>query len=590
MLKHLTVEQNEDLERSVTYDEIKRELIDKDVANDVYDFFISSKFPPGCNSSFITFIPETQDAKVVKDWQPISLIGSVYKTIAKNMANRLSTVILDLISDVQSAFISNHQILDSPFILNELISWCKYKKTKAMIFKADFEKAFDLVRWDYLDDILNKFGFGFKWRRWIQGCLNPAMGLKINIHKSKLMGTGIPQEDVNSAANLICCSALSMPFNYLGVKVGASSSSSGSWEEVLTKISSCLSKWNLKTISIDGRLMNFFNGVDNIERKISMIGWKKVLASKKKGGLGVSSFFALNRTLLFKWIWRFISHGSSLRSRFIKAMYGVRGSLDNPGILSKHSTLSDIIREVRCLSLKGINLHSYVKKKVGNGELTVFWEDAWLTDSPLKLTFPRLYALECDKDDSVAAKLGDRSLIGDFSVKSARSHIDDILLPSVGAAMRWVNVVPLKINVFAWKVCLDKLPTRFNLSLRGLDIPSILCLICSSARESSSHLFFSCNVARHLLLKVARWWDLDSFDLHSYDNWISWFSALRLAKGLKDVLEGVFYVMWWVIWKFRNQVLFGKSQPHLELLFDEIVLLFYYWCSSRCKSKFDWIS
>ncbi|GJS35303.1 RNA-directed DNA polymerase, eukaryota, reverse transcriptase zinc-binding domain protein [Tanacetum coccineum] len=279
-----------------------------------------------------------------------------------------------------------------------------------------------------------------------------------------------------------------------------------------------------------------------------MIRWKKVLASKNKGGLGVSSLFALNRALLFKWIWRFISHEASLWSRFIKVMYGVLGSLDNPGSLSRNSPWSDIIKEAASLSLKGINFLSYVKKKVGNGEHTCFWEDVWLDDHPLKLSFPRLYALECDKEVSVAAKLIDSSLTGsfrrnprggieeeqylllvekvasvilsnsndrwtwslassgEFSVKSARIHIDDILLPSVSSVTRWVHAVPIKINVFAWKVCLDKLPTRFNLSLRGLEIPSILCPVCHSAGESSSHLFFSCNVARHLLMKIARWW------------------------------------------------------------------------------------
>ncbi|GJS60355.1 hypothetical protein Tco_0655139 [Tanacetum coccineum] len=33
-----------------------------------------------------------------------------------------------------------------------------------MIFKVDFEKAYDSVRWDYLDDVLKSFGFGEKWR------------------------------------------------------------------------------------------------------------------------------------------------------------------------------------------------------------------------------------------------------------------------------------------------------------------------------------------------------------------------------------------------------------------------------------------
>ncbi|GKE81269.1 hypothetical protein Tco_1551269 [Tanacetum coccineum] len=134
------------------------------------------------------------------------------------------------------------------------------------------------------------------------------------------------------------------------------------------------------------------------------------------------------------------------------------------------------------------------------------------------------------------------------------------------------------------------LPTRINLSLRGIDIPSILCPICSCVGESSSHLLFSCNVARFLLLKVARWWELDIQECMSYADWLSWFNALRLSKGIKRVLEGVFYVMWWVIWKFRNQLLFESYQPRLELLFDEIVLLSYTWCSSRCKINFDWIS
>ncbi|GKC34586.1 hypothetical protein Tco_1046970 [Tanacetum coccineum] len=62
--------------------------------------------------------------------------------------------------DVQSAFVANRQILDGPFILNELLSWCKFKKLNGMIFKVDFEKAFDSVKWDYLDETLKAFGFG----------------------------------------------------------------------------------------------------------------------------------------------------------------------------------------------------------------------------------------------------------------------------------------------------------------------------------------------------------------------------------------------------------------------------------------------
>ncbi|GJW31977.1 RNA-directed DNA polymerase, eukaryota [Tanacetum coccineum] len=46
-------------------------------------------------------------------------------------------------------------ILDGPFILNEVIQWCKAKKKQTLIFKVDFEKAYDSVRWDFLDDVLS---------------------------------------------------------------------------------------------------------------------------------------------------------------------------------------------------------------------------------------------------------------------------------------------------------------------------------------------------------------------------------------------------------------------------------------------------
>ncbi|GJS62208.1 RNA-directed DNA polymerase, eukaryota [Tanacetum coccineum] len=307
-------------------------------------------FPPGCNSSFIALIPKIQDAKVVKGYCPISLIGSIYKIIAKILANRLSFVILGLINDVQSAFFSNRQILDTPFILNELLSWCKHKKFKAMVFKVDFEKAFDSIRWDYLQDILKMFGFGDKWCDWINGFLNSAMrsflvnesptsefqfhkvtnaslfsgipidssltlyhlffaddaifvrkwdslnmhtivnllkcfhlasGLKINFHKSKLMGIGTRLEEVDAAATTMGCSIFTTLFVYLGVKVG-------------------FPLGVLKLLESIRR--NLYNGVDGPERKMAWISWNKVLASKKYGGLGVSSFYALNRALLFKWI------------------------------------------------------------------------------------------------------------------------------------------------------------------------------------------------------------------------------------------------------------------------------------------------
>ncbi|GJV85992.1 RNA-directed DNA polymerase, eukaryota [Tanacetum coccineum] len=136
------------------------DCIGSDFCEAVEYFFVNSSFSKGCNSSFVALIPKVMDAKFVNDFRPISLIGSVYKVVTKVLANRLASVIADLISDTQSAFVAGRQILDGPFILDEILHWCKRKNKKAMFFKVDFAKAYDRFV-GLLIDVLEAFGFWF---------------------------------------------------------------------------------------------------------------------------------------------------------------------------------------------------------------------------------------------------------------------------------------------------------------------------------------------------------------------------------------------------------------------------------------------
>nr|GFA38111.1 RNA-directed DNA polymerase, eukaryota [Tanacetum cinerariifolium]GFA62235.1 RNA-directed DNA polymerase, eukaryota [Tanacetum cinerariifolium] len=144
------------------------------------------------------------------------------------------------------------------------------------------------------------------------------------------------------------------PFRYLGVMVGDCMTRKSAWSDIVQKLHSRLSKWKVNTLSIGGRLTllksvlgasplyhmclykvpkgilhememirsNFFKGAAHSERKISWVSWGKVLASKKYGGLDVSSYYALNRALFLNWVWRFISQDGSLWYRVIHALYG----------------------------------------------------------------------------------------------------------------------------------------------------------------------------------------------------------------------------------------------------------------------------
>ncbi|GJW89035.1 RNA-directed DNA polymerase, eukaryota, reverse transcriptase zinc-binding domain protein [Tanacetum coccineum] len=355
-----------------------------DIVAAITKFFSSCNFPPRCNSTFIALIPKIHDAKTIKDFRPISLIGSIYKIIAKILANRLSLVIPDLINEVRTAFVPNRQILDGPFILNELISWCKHKKINAMIFKVDFDKAFDSVRWDYLDDILKSFGFGDKWRSWI------------------------------------------------AVKVGSSMSRIKAWQDVIDKISSRLSKWKIKALSSGGRLTL----LKSILTALPFIICRSIKLIRHQQ----SSSFQMVMEIFYPF--------SSLWANFIKAIHGVKGNIDesNPNI--RGSIWQELVREFSSLKAKGIDCVSYIKRKLGNGENTSFWEDIWLGDSALKSTHPRLFALETRNDITVAGKMGLASLyfsfrriprggVEDEQLKNLVSITSQVLLPQMRDRWFW---------------------------------------------------------------------------------------------------------------------------------------------------------
>nr|GEW35435.1 RNA-directed DNA polymerase, eukaryota, reverse transcriptase zinc-binding domain protein [Tanacetum cinerariifolium] len=128
-----------------------------------------------------------------------------------------------------------HGILDGPFILNEVLKWCKVKNKQALIFKVDFEKAYDSVRWDFLDDVLYKFR---------------ASGLKINMLKSKIMGVHVDNAKVSRAAVKLGCLVLKATFVYLGSIFGGNMNRLHAWNDIVDRIKRRLSKWKMTSLSI----------------------------------------------------------------------------------------------------------------------------------------------------------------------------------------------------------------------------------------------------------------------------------------------------------------------------------------------------
>lgn len=76
-----------------------------------------------------------------------------------------------LISHNQSAFLKGRLLVDGMVVVNELMDLVNRSKKLYLLFKVDFEKAYDYVSWFFLDYMLSRFEFNDRWRSWIKACI-----------------------------------------------------------------------------------------------------------------------------------------------------------------------------------------------------------------------------------------------------------------------------------------------------------------------------------------------------------------------------------------------------------------------------------
>ena len=138
------------------------------------DFFERGKFVRSLNSTFLVLVPKKGGAEDLRDYRPISLVGGLYKILAKVLANRLKKVVSKVVSPTQNVFVEGRQILDAALIANEVIDSLLKGDEAGVLCKLDLEKAYNHINWDFLMSVMQKMGFGEKWASWIRWCISTA--------------------------------------------------------------------------------------------------------------------------------------------------------------------------------------------------------------------------------------------------------------------------------------------------------------------------------------------------------------------------------------------------------------------------------
>ena len=138
------------------------------------EFYEKKKFVRSLNATFLVLIPKKGNVEDIKDYRPISLLGSLYKILAKVLANRLRRVLDKVISPSQNAFVEGRQILDTALIANEAVDSMLRRNDGGVVYKLDFEKAYDHVNREYVLEVMRRMGFGQRWLSWISWCMSTA--------------------------------------------------------------------------------------------------------------------------------------------------------------------------------------------------------------------------------------------------------------------------------------------------------------------------------------------------------------------------------------------------------------------------------
>jgi hypothetical protein len=133
------------------------------------------------NFGIITLLPKQNEVTHIRQYRPICLLNVSFKIFTKVAVNMITGIAEKVVSPSQCAFMPGRNIMEGIVMLHEIIHELHRKKMNGVILKLDFEKAYDKVNWNFLQQMLRMKGFSSKWCHWIEQFVTKgSVGIKVN--------------------------------------------------------------------------------------------------------------------------------------------------------------------------------------------------------------------------------------------------------------------------------------------------------------------------------------------------------------------------------------------------------------------------
>ncbi|KAK9000846.1 hypothetical protein V6N11_081330 [Hibiscus sabdariffa] len=235
---------------------------------------------------------------------------------------------------------------------------------------------------------------------------------------------------------------------------------------------------------------------------------------------------------------------------------------------------NNIVKSFEMEDPVGVCLRTNLKIQVGDGASIRFWFDLWISETPLRFLFSRIFTV-CSSKQGFIAEFGRkvdgrwlweiplRRQLFDWEVEqwnilldllhgfrsnnleadwvrwegvgdgrfSVKSLVNKVLVGSLSGGVResvvWRGVAPPKVEMFVWLVIRQRIPVKTELAIRGVSVTSnTLCPLCGLVPESVVHLLFNYSI-----------W-------HFFP-----------------------YAILWTVWLVRNDIVFANGRLDLVQLF-----------------------